>query len=70
MKLQDLMVIITTLVQALLAFIIVGTIAYLAIVQPANYKDVITNLGMLAAGFWWGSSRSSQAKDDKPKEVV
>lgn len=60
----------TTIVQAILAFVVVGVVCYLAVIRPDDFKDSIVQLAMLGFGFWLGSSRSSQAKDDKPKEVT
>jgi len=56
----------TMIVQAILALGVVGVICWLAVHDPATFKDPIVNMGMIALGYWLGSSRSSQAKDEKP----
>lgn len=54
----------TEVVQAVAFIIILAVFGYKVIVDP-SLKDALTNVLMLGAGFWWGSSRSSQLKDNK-----
>lgn len=55
----------TVIVQAILAMAIIGVVCYLAVKDPANFKDPIMNMATIALGYWLGSSRSSQSKDEK-----
>ncbi len=55
----------TEIVQAGMAFLIVGTFLLLAI-RDNSYKDALIAAAAAAYGFWIGSSRSSQMKDEKP----
>ena len=56
----------TMIVQAILACGVVGVVCALALHDPTTFKDPIVNMALIALGYWLGSSRSSQAKDEKP----
>lgn len=55
----------TTGVQAVLASAVVGVVCYLSLMGIQDAVETVKQLAILGFGFWLGSSRSSQAKDDK-----
>ena len=54
----------TELVQAAAFAVVLGLLGYKVVADP-DFGKVLENIAMIGVGFWWGSSRSSQAKDQK-----
>lgn len=56
------------LVQSALAMTVVAVFLYLAITDPAEFKDPMITLTVAASAFWLGSSQGSKAKQGTQNE--